>query len=135
MKLLRKIMVLCAFIVSMGASASLMAAELNLPDMGGEAPTAVVAKEALKKDAVCTRCHDESEATPILSIYQTKHGVKGDSRTPSCQSCHGESEKHLHGDPNVKGRAAPDIIFKKGTYAASNNKVLAEQCLTCHKGT
>ena len=132
MKFLRKIMVLCAFIASMGMTASLMAAESNLPTIGGDAPQ--TAQQALKKDAICTRCHDESEPTPILSIYQTKHGVKGDPRTPTCQSCHGESEKHLKGDPNVKGRAAPDVIFKKGTYAASDNKVLAAQCLTCHKG-
>jgi DmsE family decaheme c-type cytochrome len=144
MKFLKIIMVLCAFFASLGTAASLMAAEgqpvaaaqpvtqARLPDMGGNAPKS--AQELLKKDAVCTRCHDESEPTPILSIYQTKHGVKGDPRTPTCQSCHGESEKHLHGDPNVKGRAAPDIIFKKGTYEASDNTVRSSQCLSCHKG-
>ena len=105
----------------------------QLPDIGGG--TLSTAKQALQKDAICTRCHDESEPAPILAIYQTKHGVKGDPRTPTCQSCHGESEKHLHGDPNVSGRAAPDIIFKKGTYAATDDRVLAAQCLTCHKGT
>jgi DmsE family decaheme c-type cytochrome len=87
------------------------------------------------KDAVCTRCHDENEMKPILSIYQTKHGVKGDSRTPACQSCHGDSEKHIKGDPNVKGRAAPDVVFKKGAFPASDAKDRAAQCLTCHKGT
>ena len=35
------------------------------------------------EDAVCTKCHDESESKPILSIYQTPHGVAGDARTPS----------------------------------------------------
>ncbi len=135
MRFLIKTMVLCVFIAGMGTAASLMAAEINLPDIGGDVPKAVIAKESLKKDAVCTRCHDESEPTPILSIYQTKHGVKGDPRTPTCQSCHGESEKHLHGDPNVKGRAAPDIIFKKGTYEVSDERVRSAQCLTCHKGT
>ena len=93
------------------------------------------AAESLKKDAICTRCHDESETTPILALYQTKHGVRGDSRTPNCQTCHGESLKHLHGDANVKGRAAPDIIYKKGTYAITDAKDRALPCLTCHKGT
>jgi DmsE family decaheme c-type cytochrome len=93
------------------------------------------ASDSLKKDAVCTRCHDETEPTPILSLYQTKHGVRGDARTPNCQTCHGDSEKHLKGDPNVKGRAAPDVLFKKGTYPASDDKVRAGQCLQCHKGT
>jgi DmsE family decaheme c-type cytochrome len=74
---------------------------------------------------------------PILSIYQTKHGVKGDPRTPACQTCHGESEKHLKGDPNQKGRAAPDVLFgnKKGSsgaYSPSEAKVQNQACLTCH---
>ena len=103
------------------------AEEGKLPDL---APAAVagsssVAEQRAAKDAACTRCHDESEAAPVLSIYQTKHGVKGDARTPTCQACHGESEKHLKGDPAVKGRAAPDVVFRKGAYAASDEKVSA----------
>lgn len=90
---------------------------------------------AIRKEAVCTSCHDEAEPTPLLTFYQTKHGVKGDVRTPVCQTCHGESLKHLKGDPNVKGRAAPDIVFKKGAYELTDDKVRAGQCLTCHKGT
>ncbi len=144
MKLFRKIMLLCAFVAGMGAAASLWAAEgqpaaetqpaqpvteaapavqnqpgaeNKLPDISMEGVAPKTAQESLKKDAICTRCHDESETTPILAIYQTKHGVRGDSRTPNCQTCHGESLKHLHGDANVKGRAAPDVIYKKGTYA------------------
>src|SRR5256714_2242329 len=46
---------------------------------------------SLKGDAVCTHCHDETEAKPVLSIYKTPHGVKADERTPGCQSCHGPS--------------------------------------------
>src|SRR5512140_3752562 len=49
---------------------------------------------AIRKEAVCTSCHDEAEPTPLLTFYQTKHGVKGDVRTPVCQTCHGESLKH-----------------------------------------
>ncbi len=172
MKFLRKIMLMCAFIASMGTAASLLAAEgqtvaepqpaqpvteaqpaaqsaapevqpaaqvqpaaNKLPDLSMEGVKPKSSQESLKKDAICTRCHDESEATPILSLYQTKHGVRGDARTPNCQTCHGESEKHLHGDANVKGRAAPDIIFKKGTFAVSDDKVRSGQCLSCHKGT
>ncbi|MDP1633501.1 MAG: DmsE family decaheme c-type cytochrome, partial [Gallionellaceae bacterium] len=94
---------------------------------------------ALSKDAACTKCHDENEIKPILSIYQTKHGVKADSRTPACRSCHGESEKHLHGDANQKGRPAPDILFgiKKspsGSYAPSDTAAQNDTCLSCHRG-
>ena len=37
-----------------------------------------------QQDAVCTRCHDDTEAKPILAIYQTRHGKHGDGRTPTC---------------------------------------------------
>ena len=119
MKFLRKTMVLCAFIAGMGTVPGVLAEEgmpaaqsqpapaatmqgqpvtetqpttqAQPPDMSMEGKTPTSAQESLKKDAICTRCHDESETTPILSLYQTKHGVRGDSRTPNCQTCHGES--------------------------------------------
>lgn len=82
--------------------------------------------QALKGDAVCTRCHDESESKPILAIYQTRHGVKGDSRTPDCQSCHGVSDNHL------KNKSTPpDVTFGKNKSEAHAQ---GEACLTCHKG-
>jgi DmsE family decaheme c-type cytochrome len=115
------------------ASQAQPASRNQLPDMGADAISP--AKASLKRDAVCTRCHDESETVPILAIYQTKHGVKGDPRTPTCQSCHGESEKHVSGVMDGKTRSAPDIVFKKGVYAAADDRVLTAQCLTCHKGT
>lgn len=90
-----------------------------------------------KQDAVCTKCHDESESKPILAIYQTPHGVSGDARTPSCQSCHGESSKHVAGSTDSKVRPAPDILFgSKHTtagYAATDVQTQTETCLTCHK--
>jgi DmsE family decaheme c-type cytochrome len=135
MKVFRKLLALCAMLCGMGISAT-WAADVNLPNIGGDAAAAKAAqaKASLKRDEACTKCHDENEIEPVLSIYQTKHGVRGDSRTPNCQSCHGESEKHVQGDPKVKGRAAPDIVFKKGSYAASEDKARADQCLACHKG-
>jgi DmsE family decaheme c-type cytochrome len=87
------------------------------------------AADALDKDSVCTRCHDQSESKPVLSIAQTAHGNKADSRTPSCQSCHGESEKHLSSKS-----VAPDVIFgsKKGSFSPNESKVQNTACLTCH---
>lgn len=139
MKFIIKTLVMCMFIASTGTSASLLAAEdqptaqIQLPEIGGNVPNS--AQDSLKKDAVCTRCHDESEAVPILAIYQTKHGVRGDARTPHCQSCHGESEKHVRGDQDANGRAAPDIVFTKGSSEVSDDKSRSDQCLNCHKGT
>lgn len=97
-------------------------------------PAAVSA--ALKEDAKCTRCHDESETRPVLSIYQTRHGVKADGRTPSCQSCHGPSEAHLKGDPTAKTRPQPDIVFKtrSGVYEPSDASTQSGACLGCHEG-
>ena len=131
MRFLRTMLVLSAFIGGfLWVSASPAAEMAQQQDAG-------VAATALKKDAVCTRCHDAEEAKPILAIYQTKHGVKGDPRTPSCQSCHGESEKHLKGDPSQKGRAAPDVLFgtKKGAssgFESSETRVQNAACLACH---
>lgn len=113
---------------------------IQLPDLGSNQmalhqSTAETAKRALADDAKCTRCHDENEAKPILSIYQTPHGVKGDARTPTCQSCHGTSEKHLAGDKNGKGIPPPDVMFNKHDYPMSDASDRAGVCLTCHKGS
>ena len=119
-------------------SAAFAAEQAALPDLATASTTltASSAADRATKDAVCTRCHDESETSPvILTIYQTKHGVKGDTRTPTCQSCHGASEKHLKGDPGVKGRAPPDISFEKGAYVVTDARDRAAACLTCHEGT
>jgi DmsE family decaheme c-type cytochrome len=96
---------------------------------------ATPAQKALQRDAACTRCHDESESRPVLSIYQTRHGVRADARTPVCQDCHGESVQHLQGAPEQKGRARPDITFGKGSgvYEPSEPAAIADVCLGCHK--
>ena len=99
------------------------------------ADTSAIAQQRLKSDAVCTKCHNESESKPILAIYQTPHGVVGDPRTPSCQSCHGESSRHVSG--HGKTRPAPDVVFgSKNTamgYAPNGAKSQTEACLSCHK--
>ena len=59
----------------------------------GVVPVMAEADRSLEGDKKCTLCHNEASGH-VLSIYQTKHGVKGDSRTPGCQGCHGESAKH-----------------------------------------
>jgi DmsE family decaheme c-type cytochrome len=142
MRSLRNRLIACVLILAAGAAATSRAAADNPADAdhsGARAATLtdaqVDAQDRLKKDQTCTRCHDESETKPILSIYQTKHGVRGDPRAPTCQSCHGESEKHLHADPNTHGRPPPDVVFRKGTYALTDENVRAGQCLSCHKGT
>lgn len=75
-------------------------------------------------DAPCTRCHDELETRPVLSIYQTPHGVRGDARTPTCQTCHGPSENHLKSK-----QVPPDVTFGRGKSAA---RAQDAACLSCH---
>lgn len=141
MKLLQKHWMLCVLTGFLAWVPAALAGDA--PDQQSQAASAVAAtpmtaaEKSLKKDALCTRCHDESESKPILAIYQTKHGVKTDTRTPNCQSCHGESEKHLNGDPNQKGRASPDVLFgtRRGTsgdYAPSDVTAQNNACLACH---
>lgn len=117
------------------------------------------AKEApkdmiLKGDAVCTRCHDETENYPVLPIAKTKHGTVADGRTPTCTSCHGDSTAHVNNTraEGQKDRPKPDRMFsgpvmslqgdnadnltgtkvskRWGTDAATLN----EACTSCHKG-
>jgi DmsE family decaheme c-type cytochrome len=93
---------------------------------------------ALQKDAVCTRCHDESENKPLLSIYQTRHGVRADARTPTCQSCHGSSAQHVAGGKGQgdASRPSPDIVFKTRTTVnqATEPQAQADTCIACHRG-
>jgi DmsE family decaheme c-type cytochrome len=113
----------------------LLAAVMSCATLAAPQVFAASAANALKEDAVCTRCHDETESKPVLSIYQTRHSVRADARTPSCQSCHGASEKHLKGDPGQQGRAATDVQFGRGgVYPPSEARRQADTCLACHKG-
>ena len=120
MKRLQRTILWCAFIFGFGIASPMWAADA--PAEGIKLP---------ERDKMCTVCHNESWRTPVLSIYQTKMGVTGDPRTPSCQSCHGMSEGHLTKGPGTP----PDVVFKKGPFKVSDDRTRSAQCLTCHKGT
>jgi DmsE family decaheme c-type cytochrome len=113
--------VLAAGLVASGLIWSSSGAAADLP------PAETTAKPAqlASGDATCTRCHDESENKPILAIYQTPHGVKGDPRTPGCQGCHGASDNHLKNK-----QVPPDVTFGDNKSEA---KVQDAACLSCHK--
>ena len=114
---------LCGLIIMMSAHAENSPATQKVMPAGK-------ASDSLNRDSECTRCHDENEKKPILSIYQTAHGNKQDSRTPSCQSCHGESVKHLSSKSN-----APDVVFgaRMGAYSPSEINAQNTACLSCHE--
>jgi DmsE family decaheme c-type cytochrome len=99
-------------------------------------PEKAVRKDlVLKGDARCTRCHDAEDNPKILEIAKSKHGVVGDGRTPTCTSCHGESDNHVN---NVRPagsneRPKPDRTFTKNSSTPPEER--AETCLNCHRGT
>jgi DmsE family decaheme c-type cytochrome len=119
MRFLKSLLGACVFAISLTSVAVAFAAG------GSEEVGQTAGLASLSSDAVCTRCHDESESVPILAIYQTKHGVKGDTRTPGCQSCHGVSSGHL-----ANKAVRPDVTF--GTNK-SESKDQDKACLACHK--
>ena len=86
----------------------------------------------LKGDAKCTRCHDESEEYPVLSIGKTRHGTVADGRTPTCTSCHGESDSHINKPAGATERQKPERIFGKNSVNSPQEKNQA--CLSCHQG-
>jgi len=118
---MQKLLAVCALAGSLIFSSTALAEDA--PPTQVKAP--VKTAQVLTGDAICTRCHDESENKPILAIYQTKHGVKGDPRTPGCQSCHGTSDKHLKSKQQL-----PDVTFGENK---SDTKEQDAACLSCHK--
>jgi len=103
-------------------------AQNNLPEMRpASAPAATAAGLVLNGDAKCTKCHDETDDAPVLAIGKTKHGVRADLRTPTCISCHGDSEAHLGKAEGNK----PDRTFTKGSKTAPAER--NEACLSCHQ--
>ena len=94
--------------------------------------TALAQDLALRGDAKCTKCHDQNEAYPVLAIGATKHGTKADGRTPTCTSCHGESDAHVNKPAAAKERAKPDRTFGKTSHTSPEAR--NQTCLTCHQG-
>jgi DmsE family decaheme c-type cytochrome len=125
------------------------------------APIALAADEAvvkkdlvLKGDAICTRCHDETESYPVLSIGKTRHRSLTGGSGPTCTSCHGESRRHVTNEraAGVRERPKPDRSFA-GLLLATPDLMhparfaspggqrsttpVAEQngaCMSCHQG-
>jgi len=117
MQVVRRAALLLGFVFATWAGIS-PAADDSAPD------------RTLQGDAVCTRCHDESESKPILAMYKTPHGVKADARTPGCQTCHGTSEEHVKNPKGTSTRPWVDIDF--GGASETPLDTQAGTCLTCH---
>jgi len=111
-------------------------------------PTKSSRDVVLVGDAVCTKCHDEDQAYPVLRIGKTRHGVNADARTPTCTSCHGESEEHArtgdddHPQPpditySVMNSAVPgaERVQNDISFAPSPASERSAACLGCHEGS
>src|SRR5581483_5012420 len=119
------VLVLSAFCVRIAPAAE----PASTPLPSGQ--TEVTADRTLEGDQVCTKCHDETEAKPVLSIYKTAHGVKADSRTPGCQTCHGPSLAHVRNSTGSSTRPPVDVDF--GRASATAVPVRVQACLGCHE--
>lgn len=79
----------------------------------------------------CLDCHDNTSEFPVLSIFNTKHAVVADKRTPfakdACQTCHGDATEHMK-NPS-KENAPIQFGMKSKVPVAQQNKV----CLGCHE--
>lgn len=90
----------------------------------GALATSVDVDRSLAGDNQCTTCHAAQ-----MTIYQTKHGVKADARTPGCQSCHGENAAH-RADPS---KNSPEVVFGAQSKRLSPVEKRNEACLSCHE--
>ncbi len=112
-----------------------LAARSASPTGAPSAPTPAVASKAAPAPATqqapasgyvgvetCVGCHTGYDAT----VNATKHGFKGNSRTPmanqGCEACHGPGEAHANDPEKVK-----PIQFNKVSAKDANAR-----CQTCH---
>lgn len=131
------IIALCVLLTALGLTQATRAAETTTQAGAHAGMAGAKGRGALAMDAVrtCTRCHDESESKPVLSILKSKHALTGDARTPfadqACMSCHGDSKAHLQPAAGGGKRALPDIVYGRSslTPVAKRN----ETCLGCHQ--
>jgi DmsE family decaheme c-type cytochrome len=109
---------------------------LAAPALAQPAQTAAVDSKArkdlvLRGDAKCTRCHDGSDDPQVLAIGKTRHGTQADGRTPTCTSCHGESDSHVNKPGGASERPAPDRTF--GKHSKTPPAARNDACLSCHQ--
>lgn len=85
----------------------------------------------LKGDAKCAACHNEGMSPQVLAIGKTRHGTTADSRTPTCTSCHGASEKHMAEGGCSDTASCQDVMFggKNKSTSEDRNKM----CQSCHQ--
>lgn len=80
----------------------------------------------------CTRCHDETEDYPVLSIFKTPHAAMSDERTGfaelGCASCHGDVEAHLDDEDEP-----PQYTYGGMEDSMTSVEKQNDGCLSCHE--
>ncbi|PKM09067.1 MAG: cytochrome C [Gammaproteobacteria bacterium HGW-Gammaproteobacteria-4] len=121
------------WVAALGFAAGVQAGDAqSLPELGSDSAKNTV-QDSLARDSVCTECHDEYDGQS-LSVYQTRHGVKVDERTPTCQACHGDSTAHVDNPNKASPRPLPEVVFGIASKhkAVSNQSTQDDACLSCH---
>lgn len=85
-------------------------------------PSAAMPAAEVASANVCAECHEEA----VNSLLPTKHGAKLDATGAVCESCHGDSSKHLEDS----SEAMPGRVFTHATPAEEKTGA----CLSCHDG-
>jgi len=131
MKRIHQLLTACVLVGGIAVAAPLWAADANAPT---DAPAKASKDLFLKGDAKCTTCHDEGDSPKVLQLGKTKHGTGSDARTPTCTSCHGESDNHIASARSAKDDkpVPPDVVFGAKTKSSPESRDGA--CLSCHEG-
>ncbi len=109
---------------------------LLLPALAGAAQTDEGAAPELSRQGAdsCLRCHDESSAFPVMAIFATPHGQRGDTRSPmaglQCEACHGPGGEHAARRP--PGEERPPMPHF-GRHASAPLAEQNQACLGCHQ--
>ncbi|MBF0461030.1 MAG: DmsE family decaheme c-type cytochrome [Magnetococcales bacterium] len=127
MKFLWRIAMVCVFSAGMAWIVPAWATEQAL-----QPGQLLVSGKVLEGRDVCMHCHDENDQKPTMTILKTRHGVKGDKRTPECQGCHGLSDSHIHNAGGGPVRPKPDMTY--GPKSEHDATARSEKCLGCHEG-
>jgi len=84
----------------------------------------------------CLKCHDEDEGAKYSAgaIFKSKHGHRGDKRSPfgagglQCEACHGPGATHVRNK-----RAEAIVSFKADSKATLEQR--NQLCMGCHQGS
>jgi DmsE family decaheme c-type cytochrome len=137
-----------SLLLYLAGSSALHADEVKAPANTTKINDPVATVKYSKKGAdSCIKCHDEDSEFPVFDIFQTKHAMKADSRTPfaglQCEACHGPGVKNTLSMEETKktgghvskirpGETRPPIIgfgAKSDAPVAMQNRM----CLKCHE--